>query len=153
MQQLTQQQLDLPEEISAVYDHHNREGTTPSLLEYSELLRTQIRTFPKVLIVIDALDECLGGDRAVLLDELQSLSPALYLLVTSRQIPIIERRLRDADSLEIEAKGEDVRRFLEAWLDQQVLWVRLMKADPLLREHIVSTILAKSHGMYVLLVR
>ncbi len=37
VQQLTQQQLDLPEEISAVYDHHNREGTTPSLLEYNRV--------------------------------------------------------------------------------------------------------------------
>ncbi len=83
----------------------------------------------------------------MLLDELQSLSPAPYLLVTSRHIPIIERRFREGASLEIEAKGEDLRRFLEAWLDQQVLWVRLMKADSLLREHIVSTILAKSHGM------
>lgn len=147
VQQLTQQQLDLTEEIFAAYDHHDTEGTTPSLLEYLELLRSQIRMFPKVLIVIDALDECLGGDRAVLLDELQSLSPAPYLLVTSRHIPTIERGFREAASLEIVAKGEDVRMFLEVWLDQQVLWVRLVKADPPLREHIVSTILAKSHGM------
>ena len=152
VQQLAQQQFDLPEDISAIYDLHIRAGTTPSLSEYSKLLRSQIQKLSKLLIVIDALDECLDGHRAVLLDELQDLSPVPYLLVTSRHIPTIEKRLGEASFLEIEAKEEDVRVFLEAWLDQQDLCVRLIKADPLLRELILNTILGKSQGMYVILV-
>lgn len=147
VQQLAEQQPVFPNELSALYDNHTKARTTPSLLEYSEMLRLQIPKFSKLLIVIDALDECLDGDRAVFLDEMQNLSPAPYLLVTSRHIPTVERSFRQATTLEIEAKEEDVRAYLETWLDQQVLWVRLVTADQNLREQILSTILANSHGM------
>lgn len=145
VQQLAQQQSVLPDEVSALHDHHTMARTTPFLSEYSKTLRSQVQTFSELFIVLGAIDECLNGDRVFLLDEIQNLAPAPYLLVTSRHILTIERRFREAASLEIEARGEDVRAFLKAWLDQQVLWLRLFKANPNLREHILSTILTKSH--------
>jgi hypothetical protein len=63
--------------------------------EYSSLLQTEVRRFPKVFIVIDALDECpeSNGTRASFLAEIRKLQPNIHLLVTSRHILTMESRL------------------------------------------------------------
>ena len=114
------------------------------------ILRSLIHSFSKTFIVVDALDECSEGNRNVFLEKIQKISPRSHLLVTSRHVPTIEKHFRDAARLEIEAKDEDVKVFLEAWVPQRQPWEYLVKADSYLLERILSSILEKSNGMCVI---
>ena len=72
--------------------------------------------FSTVYIVVDALDECQDSDgtRRQFLTQLQMLQVGtdLRLMITSRFIPDLVNRLREALTLEVRASSEDVRRFI-----------------------------------------
>lgn len=77
----------------------------------------------------------------------KKLSLQTRLLVTSRPNACLDRKFVDAGLLEIRARDEDVKAYLEAWIDKQALWVGLVKKDPILRDAICAAILRKADGM------
>lgn len=147
MKQLVQQRKDISPDLAALYTHHTSDNTCPSLTEFSRALGRQIPLFREVFIVVDALDECPDNARITFLDELQKLSPRTRLLVTSRPNASLNRKFADAALLEIRARDEDIKAYLEAWIDKQALWVGLVKKDPILRDTICAAILRKADGM------
>lgn len=144
---MVQQRRDISPDIAALYTHHTSDNTCPSLTEISRALGRQIPLFSEVFIVVDALDECPDSARIAFLDELQKLSLQTRLLVTSRPNACLDRQFSDAALLEIRARDEDIKAYLEAWIDKQALWVGLVKKDPILRDAIVAAILRKADGM------
>ena len=150
VQQLVQRRRIVPEDVSYVYKCHIRTQTRPSLREWSDLLQSQVHSFSKVFFIIDALDECIesNGTRESLIAEIQKLQPSIHLLVTSRHIASIEREFEKAARLEILANDEDVRRYLEGRIESGRLKLHV-RADPTLRDVIISTLVEKARGMCV----
>lgn len=150
LQQIVQGQPVVSDDIITIYNQHRRKQTRPSLAEYLKLLQSEIHHFSKVFIVIDALDECLDreGIRSFL-PELQKLPPNTHLLVTSRYIRDIEHEFEKAARLEIYARDEDVKSYVEARMGEQHQLVRHIEADPTLRSTISDAIVQKANGMYV----
>lgn len=148
-QQLVRQQSGLSEDVTSLYSQHSRDGTRPSLLEYTKLLQAHIQRFSRVFIVVDALDECSENDdvRHLFLDQLRYLSPNISLLVTSRHIPSLDRALEDATTLEIRANDEDLRTYLQARIEDQALMSSHCKEDPSLKDAVISNIIDKANGM------
>jgi hypothetical protein len=149
LKQLIQQQPAISDNILDLYRHHHSRQTHPPLNEYSRLLQAEASHFSKVFIVIDALDECSedGRIREHFLAEVQKLLPKARLLVTSRNIPNIERNFEGAARLEILAKDKDIERYLESRIESQPLLASYVRADSKLRADILSTIVKKAHGM------
>src|SRR5277367_1670749 len=58
LHQLVQRHSNPSNEIHSLYKSHFSKRTHPTLSEYSTLLQSECRSFSKVVIVIDALDEC-----------------------------------------------------------------------------------------------
>jgi hypothetical protein len=78
--------------------------------------------FSKVVIIVDALDECQVSDgcRTTFLMEILSLQTktGANLFTTSRFIPEITESFRDSIKLEIRAHDEDVRQYLDGRISQ-----------------------------------
>jgi hypothetical protein len=149
LQQLVQRDPVIPEEIVSLYDHHVRKRTRPTLVEWSKLLKSEVRRFPKVFVVIDALDECYekNGTRSNFLKEIRRLHPFIRLLVTSRLSPAIESEFFEAARLEIRASDTDVRKYLEHRLANLSQLGRHAKKDPTLKETIANALVKNAKGM------
>ncbi|KAI9775380.1 MAG: hypothetical protein M1839_001235 [Geoglossum umbratile] len=132
--------------------YRGRTRKPPTLNEFSKLLQSEIRRFSRVFVIIDALDECAEGDgtRGRFLAELRKPQPDIHLLVTSRHMPIPERDFEEAMRVEIRARDEDVEKHLESRIGRESRLTGYVKRDPSLRGTVVSTIVKKARGMFLL---
>lgn len=101
-----------------MHEHHSRRGTRPSLEEISTTLKSIVRDYSRVYLVVDALDECPAedGTRSKLLAEIRGLQKEkgidLRLMVTSRFIPDIEDKFKEVLRLEVRASDKDIEKFV-----------------------------------------
>jgi len=150
LQQLIQRLPAIPGNITSLYKQYIRRQTRPSLAEYSMLLQSQVGQFPRVFIVVDALDEYPHGYGIKdFLPEIRKLLPSAHLLVTSRYVEDIKREFAEASCLDIRAHDEDVKHYIEARITGEPQILRHIQADPSIQNSIVGTIIQKSNGMYV----
>ena len=151
LQQLVQQQSNIPDTIANLYERHTEKRTRPSLTEFSSQLQSQLRRFSRVFIVVDALDECPEGkgNRESFLKELRKFPSNVHLLVTSRYISDIGREFGRSTPLQIHASNEDIGKYLETRIQGQPRLEWHLTADPTLQSTIISTIVKKAHGMFV----
>lgn len=151
IQQLIRQRYVIPDYILDLYHKHRSMGTNIDTAEAVHLLHILISEFPRLYIVVDALDECeeTKKTRTNLIRQLQNLPSNAHLLLTSRHLGDIEEKLSDCPHLEIRASDDDVRVYLEARIDMEENILKFCKKDPTLRETIVGKIAEKAHGMSV----
>jgi Cdc6-like AAA superfamily ATPase len=108
----------LPSVLYELHKKHAEKRTRPNLEEISAVLRTVTAAFAKVLIIVDALDECRLADncRTRFLHQLFSLQTqqGVSLFATSRHMPDIEKEFSDSLTVEIQASEEDIGRYLKS---------------------------------------
>ncbi len=120
----------------------------PTLDEWSKLLQSEISHFSRVYILIDALDECVEGVRKNFLNEIRNLEPrGVKLFVTSRHSANIEHEFEKATCLDIKARDDDIRRYLECRIEKEDRLISHVKADLSLREEVMNTLVTKAKGM------
>jgi hypothetical protein len=142
LKQLVQDCRSISGNVKSFYHRHQNQSTSPTLDEFTKALETEIKTYAKVFIVVDALDECpeSNSSRVNLLRALQSLTGPVNLMVTSRDLPSIEQHFPDARHLHIRATDEDVTTFIQS---QLVYYPDLIK----LRDSITTKIIENMGGM------
>jgi hypothetical protein len=151
LRQLIERCPATPEEVWELYKQHDKLGTRPSLLGYSQLLQVIAAKFSKIFLVIDALDECNDDDgtRTSLIGEIRRLPPSLHLLCTSRQIRDIEQLFIGTPRQEIRASDTDVGSYVMSSIEQNPRLKKQVLADATLLEEITRNIVAKVDGMCV----
>ncbi|KAK6859710.1 hypothetical protein PG995_003346 [Apiospora arundinis] len=116
VKQLAQGQSPFPGSVKDLYGRHKERRTRPSTDDLSRTLHSVVATFSRVFILVDALDECTSSDgcRSRLISELQKLQADLgaNILATSRFIPEITARFKEAVQLEIRASESDISTYL-----------------------------------------
>ena len=151
LKQLVQEQPSIPKSLKSLYKGHKKKRTRPLFEEISTELLSVVANYPKVFIIIDALDEYHNSDggRRRFLSEIFKLQAKtkLNLFATSRFNPEIERDFKDAILVEIRASDEDMRRYLEGKMIQ--LLPQFVLESPDLREEIKTAIIKAVDGMYV----
>jgi ATP/maltotriose-dependent transcriptional regulator MalT len=147
--QLVEQQTVIPESVIALYESHTARKTRPSVVEISALLNAVASQFSMIYVVIDALDECSERDRSrdIFLNVLKALPSNVQLLITSRNIPDVERRFEDLARLDILAADGDVRKYLESKIQQYPRLVSYTKKDASFKSGIIDKIVERTHGM------
>jgi hypothetical protein len=125
LKQFLQERPTIPDDVKRLYYGHYRRGIKPTHDEITQALQSEIRSYSKTFIVVDALDEC--SDSEIwkgLLKELRSLYGNINLMITSRYLPAIEREFdrggmfSKSIRLEIRATDRDVRKYLEGQMFQ-----------------------------------
>ena len=127
-------------------------GRRPSLDKLMTVLETEIKTYFRVFMVVDALDEFfLEEARNDLLEKLRFLTniPSAKLMITSRHIPSIERTICADIKLEIVALDSDIEALIEARISKDKMLERLVTREPSIKEEVIETVLKKAQGMCV----
>ena len=146
LQQLLQQMGDIPKHIEALYEDHVKGETRLGREEGLSILQSIAASFVRVFIVIDALDEC---DPAILNGFIRPLTklPDIRILVTSRDLPYIERCFASSQRLEIRANEVDIRSYVQDRIEEEVELADFINEDETLHERIVGTLVQRSCGM------
>ena len=154
LKQLSQEQSTLPDSVKSLYDKHKEKRTRPALDEISRTLQSVVGTYTRVIIIVDALDECQvsDGSRKMFLSEISSLQTktGANLFATSRPIPSIEKEFEGNSKLEIRASEEDVRRYLDGQLFRLPGFVARSRE---LQEEIKTEIFNAVDGLYIVYFR
>ena len=147
LQQLIMQRVSVSKNVMGFYNQHRETKDRPDIDALVEVLETELSTFYRAFIVLDALDGVEPAIRNQLLLILQSLG--INQLVTSRAYPAIERELRGFTTLDLDASSNDVQRFVEAELSKDNRLARVLLNDAELRSMMSKHIQEKSQGMHV----
>ncbi|XTI90461.1 hypothetical protein V2W45_1188742, partial [Cenococcum geophilum] len=149
LKQLAQTSLT-PEPVKVLYKQHQQRQTRPSIDEILKTLHAVIQNHTQVFIIVDALDECQEGPeyRDALLVGLRSLpAPQTRLMVTSRPIPKITQEFQNSSTLEIKAREDNIRLFVES---QTARLPACVLRNQNLKQLIITQITDHVEGMYVL---
>ena len=150
LRQLVQNQTVLPHEVASLW-HGQQFKHSRAPLTFEQVIKlidsTSILS-SKVFLVVDALDECRENDgcRSTFLTELFRLqsSTGSRLLVTSRPLVDIMQEFDKATKLEIRARSEDVRAFLDG---NMYRLPRFVQRNAELQKRIKETIESSVDGM------
>lgn len=150
LKQLAQKQASMPDAVKAIYDQYKNQPKRPTLDEILNLLHFVSILYPRLYIIVDALDECqvTNGCRTRLLSgvfELQARVRA-NIFSTSRFDPEIEKEFKQSISLEIRARDEDVQTYLTGSMTRLRPFV---SSNPELQNKVKATISNAVDGMYV----
>ena len=141
----------MPDSIGALRKDKDL-GRRPSLDKLMSVLEAELKTYNRVFIVVDALDEFFPesaqSDLLMRLRSLTSISPA-NLMVTSRHIPFIEHAIHADVKLEIIALDGDIESFIEARISNDNMLKRLATKPPSIKEQVVRAVVERAQGMYV----
>lgn len=135
------------ESVKSLYNHHKDRETRPTLEKFLDVLKSVTRSFTKVFVVVDALDECCELTRAELFLALRSLASTANLLVTSRDITSIEQYFRDNRRLNIHAMDQDVGRYIKGRIPRLERLKIHVDTDPALQEEVIKAITGNVKGM------
>ncbi|KAH8816143.1 hypothetical protein F5884DRAFT_841856 [Xylogone sp. PMI_703] len=151
LKQLSYGISSLPSDMQALYDRHKERRTRPSFDELSSTLQAVVTLYSRVFIVIDALDECqvYEGYWTKFLSEISSIqvkTEANYF-ATSRIIPEIIKKFEGSMILEIRARDDDMRKYLDSRLSDIQ---GVIKNEPDLQEEVKTGIIQAVPGMFLL---
>ena len=150
LKQLAQQQASMPDGVQTLYDQYRNQPKRPTSDEILSILYSVSTLYTRVYIIVDALDECevTNGCRTRLLSGIFALQSRVRAntFSTSRFDPEIEKEFKQSIPLEIRARDEDVKKYLDGNIARlpAIVW-----SHPDLLENIKATISKAVDGMYV----
>lgn len=149
LKQLAHGQSPLSRTVKELYSRHEKKRSRPSWEEISKALQSAAKSYSRVFILVDALDECqaASGCQMRFLSEIFTLQEKckVNIFATSRFIPEITRRFEGSVILKIRASVEDVRKYLEGHMFRLPNFV---SCNAELREEIKVRIAQSVDGMY-----
>lgn len=148
LRQIAADCLSLPDSVTTLYEQHFPRGTRPSLEEISKSLHSVVENFSRIIIIIDALDECRNDDstRSLILSENRKLQSRFKtkLMATSRDIPEITQEFHGDLELEVRASDTD----LNCYLDEQMIHLsKYVQRNEELKQKIKRGIIESAEGM------
>lgn len=148
LRQLADQCEVLPASVTDLYDLHQTNDVPLRLEEISSALTDVLGKFPRVFLIVDALDECFENTRRELLSHLlqQHRESGMKLLATSRSTIDFRKEFGPCDELEIKADPQDVKHVLDILIEKSDT---LVKTDVELRNRVTDNIAVAVDGMYV----
>ncbi|KAM7191628.1 Ankyrin repeat-containing domain protein [Naviculisporaceae sp. PSN 640] len=147
----------IPKKVKDLYkDCTETRSRRPTRSELVDGLDVVMRSFSRVFVLLDALDESRHGTMKSVVGELfalQEKNPMINLFATSRYIPEILAEFNNSElgrittSIEVRASEIDVRRYLEGQMGELPGFAR---RDKKLQEEITTKIVNSVQGMFLL---
>lgn len=155
MLQLSRQREALFLAVVDFYETNHRDARDPAFGTLRKVLLEILKGFETVFVVFDALDECEERKELMcLFRELvgDGIGCTIKLFITSRRESDIQKSFHEIDSIEIEATkiSSDIKAYVNHEIDQRSQDGRLELSSKKLRGEIVSSLIDRAGGMYVL---
>lgn len=146
VKQLAEVQPSLPQAVQDLFKEHKNNRSRPSADELTRVFYYLVSTYSKVFLAFDALDECEGRQRAVILSQISQLQKMteVYIFATSRFIRDIEDRFSKDLVQEIRAAPEDVSKYVSTHVSDLPSCAQI---NPQLQEEVVVSISEAVDGM------
>lgn len=136
--------------VSKHFDQFSRQGMVRRLPDILGVLKEEASLHPRLLIIIDALDECPEDVRAGVCAMAENLGPHVQLLITSRNLDIIGQMVDGASRLDIEAHAGDIESYIREKISVSGTRLNgLIKRKNDLAKEIVEKVAKKADGMCV----
>ncbi|KAJ7600126.1 hypothetical protein C8J56DRAFT_767021, partial [Mycena floridula] len=156
LKQLVERRPAISQHLLSLYRTHSSCKTMPTFLELMDALRTELQSYTRAYLIVDALDECSDEARNLFLSKeaaagLRSFADKLQLLMTSRNMPSISHALkaRGESIIHIEAHVEDLQTYIRGCLVGVQRLNRLVKDKGSLQEQIIEVVISKAAGMFL----
>ncbi|KAH8682874.1 hypothetical protein BGZ60DRAFT_443458, partial [Tricladium varicosporioides] len=145
-------------EVKNLHNTLKTKGMYPSPEEHLQMLKSQVRSFSKVFIVVDALDECLNDAKASTMDEfleaLRQLPENVHFLFTSRPDISIGSKIEADRSIDIVARDSDLKLYLKNYVkshdELKHMVEKARKKDKSFLTRFLKAIVTSSQGMFLL---
>jgi hypothetical protein len=148
LRQLVQVRPLMEEPVRQLHQRHADRGGKPTIDEITAAMHSVLTEFSSLYVVIDALDECRDSDgtRRQFLAQIQTLQARtnVHLMASSRLIPDVANKLKEASTVEVRAKNEDVRRYVAGQLYRLP---KCIQRDPALQDVVLDKIVESVDGM------
>ncbi|OCK74412.1 purine and uridine phosphorylase, partial [Lepidopterella palustris CBS 459.81] len=149
IKQLLMQLPTTPEEITAIWQKHQKDKIPLELVEVNEALRITCKSFNRTYICLDALDECQSFQE--LLTFLQQAPSSIHLFSTGRNLvePFFRKKFEHAYTIRIKAKDSDIQMLIQKYINED------REKDPdimdkRLEQDVMTKISALSKGIFLL---
>ncbi|KAH0556570.1 hypothetical protein GP486_005573 [Trichoglossum hirsutum] len=148
LRQLAEYHPSIPNSVKLLHASHMREKTRPSLQNLYDTLCDVAKSYKRLFLVVDALDECLDDTRRAVLLQLRNLqkTTGFLLMVTSRYLDTLEQEFKGDAQIKIQADAGDVDSYLEG---QRATLPECLKADSALWQTVKDCIIGAVDGMCV----
>jgi hypothetical protein len=124
------------------------------LADVKSLLSQEIQGMSRVFIAADGFDEIRSEEvqhgTLMHLHQLMKSCPSLRLLISSRPFPLIQRMMGASIKIDIVAKPEDIKLYIESRIEHSTFLHDLAKQYPALKGEIVETVTDRAAEMYVI---
>jgi ankyrin repeat domain-containing protein 50 len=141
---------DLPPALYDMYSESVLKGANPTLENVLQALQQVMTTYKKVFVVVDALDECLEGNKTglILLRELCKYQPKVNILVTSRHYKnTTDNIINNFAVIDITAQDQDIKKYINTRLQLEPLLTQYIDKEPTLKDEIVQKLCHAAGGM------
>jgi hypothetical protein len=137
----------IPAAVWKLYDQHKERRTRPQLDDFFRVLNLAAAEYPKVYLVIDALDEYPEDKRHLFLQYLAKLGAQVNIMITSRPHINLESIFANLQIIDIYATEQDIHQYLDGQIQNSPRLARHIRTRPELRDEVHSRIIGNSKGM------
>lgn len=142
-------------EVEEVYKSWTVKGIPPGADEYIAMIKSEIETFTKVFIVVDALDECSDESpeytAVSFVKALDQLPKKAHILFTSRPMTTIHDRIKADKKIPVRTNVKDLSAYFENRINSTDWLKKLIEKgtqkNPQFFQNAVDTIVNRSQGM------
>ena len=142
------------EKVKSIHEDFATKHIPPGPYEYLSMLQSETRTFKRVYVVIDALDECLDDPKSnTMFNFVNALDqlPCTHILFTSRNTKKIREMIKPDRKIHIKAKPDDLRTYSRNRINELDGLKKLVKegirGDPQFLDKALDAIVKRSEGM------
>ncbi|KAJ6477191.1 ankyrin repeat-containing domain protein [Mycena vitilis] len=142
----------ISDDMKHFYEVHHRENLAPTIDDVFGYLQSIILTYFRVIIVVDAVDECPEdlNIRHTFLGKLRTLGPTVNLLLTARPHVVVQAGFPNSRSVEVRATEHDVRRYIDGQIQSSERLTKHVATRPGLSREIQDAIIKQADGMFLL---
>ncbi|KAJ7573206.1 hypothetical protein C8J56DRAFT_840580 [Mycena floridula] len=157
LKQLVERRSAISQHLLSLYKTHSSCKTMPTFSELMDAIRTELQSYTRAYLIVDALDECSDEARNLFLSKeaaagLRSFTDNLQLLMTSCNMPSITHALKvqgDKSTIHIEAHVEDLQTYIRGCLVGVKRLNQLVKDNRSLQDNIIEVVISKAAGMFL----
>lgn len=149
VKQLATGMAQLPKDLEKLYSELEHRDAKPSIQELYAILLSTFKSFDRVFLIFDALDECdQEAQRKELLPIFHRMrTDGASLFITSRQYPEdIQESFRTTPRIELSAQGEDITSYIQERIEENPRAKRLVLQGGC-KDRIISEMIDCANGM------